>query len=401
MRSRAVRAALTLLAAGAIGVAAYFYWTIQTRLDAGVERTAAFHQPRIAATRDAFELRSSQQAYVAIGQNETFWFDKVTALTDSLQAALPALKKAATVPEAQLAVDEAIEALREFTQGDKRIRGYVSSGQKLLASDVIFSDGLESTARIISALEKAGHATTGPAADASRAARREQWMAAGAAGAVVLLVILLLVPVPGATGTTPVVEAGSVPDDTISLDLRPSVRPPPAVVPATPVPVVAGATPAIQIGSLASVCMDLARLSDTATLPAILEKAAAALDASGLVLWVADADRNELMPIAAHGYPASVLSRMGTLRTDAENATAAAFRTGLLQTVTAGTASPGAIAAPLVSPSGCLGVLSAEVRHDGEHQPARLAAASILAAQLATLVGPPAAGAEERLTQQG
>jgi hypothetical protein len=42
--------------------------------------------------------------------------------------------------------------------------------------------------------------------------------------------------------------------------------------------------------------------------------------------------------------------------------------------------------------------MSAEVRHDAEKQPARLAAAAIIAAQLATLVGPPAARAHERST---
>jgi hypothetical protein len=34
--------------------------------------------------------------------------------------------------------------------------------------------------------------------------------------------------------------------------------------------------------------------------------------------------------------------------------------------------------------------MAAEVRHEGERDPAKLAAAAIVAAQLATLVGPPA-----------
>ena len=40
--------------------------------------------------------------------------------------------------------------------------------------------------------------------------------------------------------------------------------------------------------------------------------------------------------------------------------------------------------------------LSAEVRHDGEKQRTRLAAASIVAAQLATIIGPPAARTDEK-----
>jgi GAF domain-containing protein len=58
--------------------------------------------------------------------------------------------------------------------------------------------------------------------------------------------------------------------------------------------------------------------------------------------------------------------------------------------------SGGAIAAPLVTPGGCVGVMAAEVRHDSERQDATLAAATIVAAQLATLVGPPTARAQAR-----
>ena len=145
-----------------------------------------------------------------------------------------------------------------------------------------------------------------------------------------------------------------------------------------------------DIENVAEVCRELARLADTAGLPSLLKRAATALDASGVMLWVADPDAVELTPIASHGYPPHMLSRVGTIKKDAENVTAAAFRTGLLQTLRADATSPGAIAAPLVNPSGCIGVMSAEVQHDGESQPARLAFATIVAAQLATLVAPAA-----------
>jgi hypothetical protein len=42
--------------------------------------------------------------------------------------------------------------------------------------------------------------------------------------------------------------------------------------------------------------------------------------------------------------------------------------------------------------------MAAEVRNGGEKQPGRLAAATIVAAQLATLIGPAAAPAEDRGT---
>jgi hypothetical protein len=60
-----------------------------------------------------------------------------------------------------------------------------------------------------------------------------------------------------------------------------------------------------------------------------------------------------------------------------------------VQTVSGDAVSPGAIAAPLLSPTGAVGVMAAEVLHDGERQDQTRAVAAIVAAQLATLLGPP------------
>ena len=157
-----------------------------------------------------------------------------------------------------------------------------------------------------------------------------------------------------------------------------------------------GLTPATEstaadFSGLASLCTDLARVVDTQELPGLLERASSLLDARGIILWIADPDARELNPIMAQGYPAHLLNRLGALPRDAENATAAAFRTSLLQTVKGGAESNGAIAAPLVTSSGCVGVMAAEVRNEAEQRDVKLAAAAIMAAQLATLVGPPPA----------
>jgi hypothetical protein len=145
----------------------------------------------------------------------------------------------------------------------------------------------------------------------------------------------------------------------------------------------------------------LARLGDTRSLPALLERAASALDATGIVLWIADPDGKEMSPILTHGYAPNVVNRLGTILRDDQNATAAAFRTSLVQTVKTDTVSNGAIAAPLVTPLGSVGVMAAEVRHAGEQDAAKLASATIVAAQLATLVGPPSARAHAKAEAAG
>jgi hypothetical protein len=155
-------------------------------------------------------------------------------------------------------------------------------------------------------------------------------------------------------------------------------------------------TPTLDLATVASLCTDLARVVDTHALPALLGRAATVLDAPGIVLWIADPDGRELSPIVTHGYSQKMVTRLGTILKDDHNVTASAFRTSLLQVVDADAVSNGAIAAPLVTPAGCVGVIAAEVRDAGEKDPGKLAAASIVAAQLATLVGPPSTRAQAR-----
>ena len=49
--------------------------------------------------------------------------------------------------------------------------------------------------------------------------------------------------------------------------------------------------------------------------------------------------------------------------------------------------SSGAVVVPLMAPGGCVGVLALELRHGGEQSESVRAMATIMAAQLANLVG--------------
>jgi hypothetical protein len=142
----------------------------------------------------------------------------------------------------------------------------------------------------------------------------------------------------------------------------------------------------VDLAATARVCADLARVSDPAELPPLLERAARVIDASGLIVWVADRAGASLFPILAEGYAPHVLARMGSIGRDADNAAAAAYRQGELRTVRAEGSLPGAIVAPIITGEGCLGVLAAEMRHGSERDEATQAITAILAAQLATFV---------------
>jgi len=79
---------------------------------------------------------------------------------------------------------------------------------------------------------------------------------------------------------------------------------------------------------------------------------------------------------------------LGTLDIEADNVTSLSFRSMRPQTMNSTEPGrSGAVAVPLVTSSGCTGVLSAET-HEGTPTPELIAMAKIIAAQLATLISP-------------
>ena len=414
MRSRAVRLTLLLLFVAAVGVTAYLFWIGETRARVDTDAARSYDQRAITAAREIGDLRGSQQAYVAAGQGDQFWATKVADGLSGVREQLARLRSESISSEAQASIDAALASLRDFEQMDRRARDYARGGQFLLASDIIFADGLDLTSAAVTALDRARSSERAARELALADVRNRQLFALGAAAAAALLVIVLLVPRSRDAGETAIegeartlvvdsseadegMDLGAALDEGWSSASRVSAMP----APAPPPPAVAPVATKPNFDALASLCSDLARLVDTRSLPSMLERAALALDANGIVLWIADPDGKELSPILAHGYPPNVVNRLGTILRDDQNATAAAFRTSLLQTVKTDAVSNGAIAAPLVTPAGCVGVMAAEVRHAGDQDAATLAAATIVAAQLATLVGPPVARAQSKAEAAG
>ena len=421
MKSRAARLALLVLFVMALGVTAYLFRKSETGRRAEATAAESFNAKARVAARDILELRAAQQAYVATGQGEDFWAARVASALARLHDGLTALRASAGSAEAQVSVETAIGSLQDFSQMDVRARDYVRTGQKVLASDLIFSNGTELTQGALAAIDKAiASEQLARAAAGDTFASRQNFALIAAAAAAGLVVLLLLPRVepellspsflePSAPVTAPAAAAarkvGPAPashegwsaprrvgdplpaaaaGDASSSAETPT---PPALVPGGPSPVF---VPAFDFKAVAALCTELSRVDDTMALPPLLERAATLLNAAGIILWIADPDGRELNPVLAHGYPQHLVNRLGTIPRSAENATAAAFRTGMLQTVYADGSSNGAIAAPLVTCGGCVGVMAAEVRGDTEKIEANLAAATILAAQLASLVGPPA-----------
>jgi hypothetical protein len=390
MRSRALRLTFGTVSWIAIGAAAVFLFYSEQQL--GTRRTAlgTFDERARETSAALADLRLAQAAYVAAGQGADFWTSKVDSTAAITITSLNALRETASSEAARATLRDAETAMADFSAVDKRIRGYLASDTQLMAADIIFSEGAEAAARTGHYIERARleeHQATG----AQEAARRTQEASAlGAAGGLVILVIGALMRTPARTGggTAPIEHRSGMAEETPAgqdLSLRYSGRGPighdgvggPAADLST-------TRTAAALRDAAQVCTDLGRVNDPDELNALMERAASVLDASGLMLWLGTARGAELRPALAHGYSAETVARMSSLPRSANNAAAAAYRTGTLQIVLSRPGSPrGAIVAPVLSADGCIGVLSAEVRDGSEASDTVQALAAIFAAQLA------------------
>ena len=341
-----------------------------TALAAGV-RAFDFHA-REAADAIA-DLRVAQQAYVAAGQGVSFWMPKVATTTGDVRSRIVALRQSAAGGPARASLLDAESAIAEFDAVDKRVRDYLHSGEPLMAADVIFMEGGETAARAARQIEQARLAERRRLDAREAEIRMGQTLALGAAAIITGLVVLLLALSPGQSSAS----AADVPDVT-----RNSIAPSP--VAPQPLRSAAASRTAPVLTTAAELCTDLGRVRDVSDLKDLLARAAAAMDASGLVVWLGSTSGADLQPIVSHGYSPQVIARMPAVPRSADNAAAAAYRAGTLQIVLSRPGGlAGALVAPLLSPEGCIGALSAEVRNGAEGSETVQALAVIFAAQLA------------------
>jgi transcriptional regulator with XRE-family HTH domain len=147
-----------------------------------------------------------------------------------------------------------------------------------------------------------------------------------------------------------------------------------------------------ELRSVASLCTALGRAQDFEAVRGVLEDVVRVLEARGVILWVWDASRAALSPAIAHGYSDHVVQRLARLARSTDNAVAAAFRGAEERVIEAnGPRATGALIVPLLKPSGCAGVLAVEFGEGGEQKDSTRAFATILAAQLSTLLADPIA----------
>jgi hypothetical protein len=149
--------------------------------------------------------------------------------------------------------------------------------------------------------------------------------------------------------------------------------------------------------AVAKVCIELGQTSELSDAAPLLEEAAEILGAVGLIVWQWHPPTAALTPALAHGYSARAVAQLPRVEPDADNATAAAFRSGQTCVVNGNDVARGALVVPLLTAFGCAGVLAIELPNGVETNQSVRALATIFAAQLARVVrAPRPANAAER-----
>ncbi len=349
----------------AIGTAAFLLIRSEEEIGVLVSSVRAFDQYAREAT-DAFaDARVAQQAYVAAGQGAGFWMNKVSATTEAATAALASLHQSAAAGP-RTALDAATATIGEFVNVDKRAREYLKLGQALMAADVIFTEGSDAAATAGRQVEDARLAEHQAFDRQMAAIRKRQVLTLGSAAAVAAIIVLLLIPVPRSADVEDMADTGL------------SIAPAPRAAPAAPF------APTAMFRAAADLATDFGRVRDLDELTKILGRVGDAMGASGLMVWMGSSAGAELRPVLFHGYSPEMIARIPPVPRSADNAAAAAYRSGKLQIVASRPgASSGAVVAPILSADGCIGALSAEIRGGGESSEGIQALASIFAAHLA------------------
>ena len=390
-----VSSVLLMLVVAIASISRFFITEQQRTLER--EAATAYESLTWTLTTSLADLRASQQAYVAAGQDLDIWIERTEQAFENIAGSLVRLQELSRTPGTLEALDDTLATIDRLRKVDEIAREHAVEGQALMASDLVFSDGRDLALRAGSHLELARSLEREASALQQDERRRTQVASVTMICAVALLVAMLLFP--SASTKAPSFREESdasafEPEPALDVVLAPlgSNPTPPQVTVAASSSSSSASEPESIVPDLrlaADVCTDLGRLSDGTELTGVLARASHVLNASGLVLWVRDESGTALRAATGYGYTANQLSRLGRVSCESNNATAAAYRTAQLQTVPSEADLPGGMAVPLLAASpetSSVGVLSVEVARGWESSEAVQATASILAAQLATFV---------------
>ena len=384
MHRRSLRHGLVALLFLAAAGAGAFAWSVDQQLAALAARDHASSTRFDTLIQSIARFDAAQQIYDPAREAGTEWFGRVRRLLAQIESGAKGLHTSPPSAAAARAFDDVTARVAAaVSKAEENLR----SGYDLMAADLV-QDEARPGADAMRAAAVEWRAAEANAGEAARAALFEQlWMVLGGTLAFWVLGVLLLAP------RQTVAAAAAEPAGSSILTEPAGDTPLAAAVEAAPLPAAAAPVPeapAIDLVPAAELCADISRAEDGLAFEALVDRAAAVIGASGIVVWL-EGGENALVPVLTHGYGPHAGTILGSLSLADDNLTTRAWHTGQLQWVDGEGASRSAIAAPMFQGPRRTGVLSVEMQEGAKAAPAPRALTSILAAQFATAVSPQAA----------
>jgi hypothetical protein len=399
MRSRPARLTLSALAWIGIGTAAFLASHLQQQITLRRAALRAFEATSRDSSDALGDAQAGQQAYVAPGQDAREWEGKVATYLQTASAGIDTLRMTAQSAAAGPSLLDSSTALTQIRNIDGRLRQRVAGGGLSDASAVVFTEAAAAFSSAVSDIDTAlGAERQAAELFESMQQRFQVYALGGAAGVAALVIAVLGFAGPGARRHETSNTLDDAPAEEAALLASESAAPASIAGPADRQSDSAGQTASIEaLQHAAHVCAGFGKVRDASDLKPLLEQAAGALNARGLIVWLGSPGGADLRPVLAHGYTDATLARISTIARAADNAAACAYRTATLQIVKSRPGgSQGAVVAPLVGPDGCIGALTAEIRDRQEESDTTRALAEITASQLAAVLAPAAASADDQ-----
>ena len=370
MHRRAVRlgiVVLLLIGGGGAFVAAR---EIHRQMNALAETSRDVAVGLQAMTTTLADVGAAQSAYGAPGESVPAVAAQVASLAEQFDRETATLRPKLRSVDASSKLQALADDGAGFRSADQRLRQRLSEDPADPATGA-FEDSRQVLATMRQTLGDLAAAEAAAVVVQRAALQRQLWTVLGPLSVAWVLGLLVLARVPKTESRRVHAEHAPMPQAG-SATLAPAPAPE------------AQATRPIDLAATADLCTAIARMTSNAAVPDILARTASVLDASGIIVWMEAGD--ELFAAGSYGYDPKVIRRLGPIHRSADNATAAAWRTGEIRTVSSDMMANGAVVAPMFGPDGCIGVLAAEIRCAREHDPATLAVTSMIASQLAMVL---------------
>ena len=394
MRSRSARLTLCALAWIALGAAAVYVTHAQSEIDQRRAALRAFELSARDATDALQDVQAGQHAYVSAGQDAREWMTKVAAYLRTATGAIDTLRATALSPASKPSLQDASTATTAVAAIDRRVRGQIGQGDFRQAAEIVYSESEDTASSAVADLESA-ISTERQAAESVEAGQRGAQIYSLAGVAAIAALVIGFLGMYSSDATPEVMPSGGQETSPGFSTAHPGLALDGAFDESFAERPFSAALSTQLLTRVSGLCTDFGRARSADDLRPLLQQSADLMRARGIIVWLGDGVGGDLRPVLAHGYNDSTLARLSNVSRHADNAAAAAYRTGDVQIVKSRDgAALGAIVAPLLSTDGCIGALTAELRDHGEEgSDDTRALAVIMASQLAGALAEAAAAA--------